>query len=391
MATIAHDHTTTDLNGTPRGGGFYPISYYRFTEDLMLRQMSTATLGGTVTRTNNNEVEFLVNAASGNYALMQSKRCHSSSDGSGIRLEFSTRNFNSVSGVTKEVGLVSSVFSAPYTDELDGVRLFNDGSALRLQAFRFGTSVLDIPMSGWSNAAAAASVNMGNAINLWRLEVSWSGGGSIRVSAIINGAWVVLHHYNGFGVLNDVLCRNFSKPLRWGIRSTGGSGDFYIQSAMVLVDGRQTEFIGEPFTAMTTPGTPVVVNAGNTIALLGVRKRLSMANVESLLESVSVVTNNTSCVVRLILNPFVLGTFTYNDLADSPIQFAIGTASNQAVGGIVLENQHITNNSRGIWYPSKAIGFGVGMNGTQDTLVLCATPVTGNHNIHAIMNLRKVL
>jgi hypothetical protein len=95
---------------------------------------------------------------------------------------------------------------------------------------------------------------------------------------------------------------------------------------------------------------------------------------------------------KLILNPTVAGTFTYNDVTNSPLQSAIGSGStNSTTGGTVLAGGYGAAKSVSDTNALKnLIKLGSSISGVMDTLVLCVYPLGATSmTVYASVNYRS--
>ena len=90
----------------------------------------------------------------------------------------------------------------------------------------------------------------------------------------------------------------------------------------------------------------------------------------------------------MILNPTVSGTFTYADESQSAVQIARGATANTVTGGLKLEGGFIesSGNAGGAAGGTgkdilNAVRLGSLIDGTVDTMVLCARPIGGSTGV----------
>lgn len=91
------------------------------------------------------------------------------------------------------------------------------------------------------------------------------------------------------------------------------------------------------------------------------------------------------------LNPTVAGTFTYNALVDSAIEYAIGVTANTVTGGTTISSGYqqqvgALNNS-----PRNSLRLGSTIAGVMDTFVLCVSPLTTNMDAFGAIDFRNLL
>jgi len=162
-----------------------------------------------------------------------------------------------------------------------------------------------------------------------------------------------------------------------------------ICSAVISEGGK--EDIGTNLYAST--GTSVITAAKDqNNALLGIRLKSAYKGC-----TIDIIDTGIYCSSidayewKLILNPTVNGTFTYNDITNSPLQSAIGNGStNYVTGGTVLAGGYGTSKTAADTNALKnLIKLGSSIAGTMDTLVLCVYPLGANAvTVYASINYR---
>jgi len=80
------------------------------------------------------------------------------------------------------------------------------------------------------------------------------------------------------------------------------------------------------------------------------------------------------------LNPTVAGTFTYSGITDSAVEVAYGATANTVTGGTgtLLASGFCRELSQASASLPTTLYIGSKIDGTRDTLVLCATVLTGS-------------
>jgi hypothetical protein len=123
--------------------------------------------------------------------------------------------------------------------------------------------------------------------------------------------------------------------------------------------------------------------------MLGIR--LKSTNLSSIVKVInaSPFVNSTNDQVRFnfVLNPTIAGVFTYSDVIDSPIQQAIGVATNTVTGGTYLpsifSSGFVTAN---LEENNALLQLGSTINGTRDQIILVATLLSATVTLNGSIN-----
>lgn len=138
----------------------------------------------------------------------------------------------------------------------------------------------------------------------------------------------------------------------------------------------------------STSGTHVDMTTENTLyAIIGIRLKSAYIGetIKMLQSNLQIQTASHQVEWMLILNPTVADTFTYVDEEYSAVQIARGATANTVTGGYKITGGFFESGGQQAGAAgsktsevSNAIKLGSLIDGTRDTIVLCARPIGGS-------------
>lgn len=215
------------------------------------------------------------------------------------------------------------------------------------------------------------------------IDFQWLSAGRVRFGFEINGTIIYVHETEvaNVGIIPWASTPNL--PLRYEITTTTASGicSMRIICASVVAEGG-TDDIGI-VRYKSTAGAAVVTDTEDLLyAVVGIRLKAAFlgATIKMLRMAMQTQTNDEFVEWVLLFNPTVAGTFTYSDLSNSAVQTALGVTANTVTGGVELAGGYLQSGKDGGSDSSvmpSALVLGVAIDGTLDTIVLCARPIGG--------------
>ncbi len=192
-------------------------------------------------------------------------------------------------------------------------------------------------------------------------------------------------------------------PLRSEISNdgTGGASTITQICSSVISEGG-SEDLGVLRYA-STAGTHVDLAVEDTIyAVLGIRLKSEYigASIKLINATLQMHTANHEVEWILKFNPTVAGVFTYNDQTNSAVQIARGATANTVTGGVDIGGGFIESGGSAVGANGSASAglenallLGSKIDGTVDTLVLCARPIAGttDADIEGSLTWREIL
>lgn len=364
-------------------------------------QIDRENLNGTQTYTNG-VVNMSVPANSGDYAIAQTFQRHPYFAGKSHRIEITFDKFQNQAGVTKRVGYFSSNTTTPYDSNKDGFWLESDGTTHKVVIANDG-ALIEIDQASWNvdtlDGTGPSGVTQDFSLfNVMVIDFLYLGGTAVRFG-LKNGEgfnWFHVHeHSNNFAGL---IMRSPHQPLRWEIRSTGGTGTLGQVCGDVATEGT-LDVVSLP-TATPIPTDPVQANTpGTAYALAGIRLKTTDAGRRTNILNAGMVTlvstNNESLEVGMLLNPTIGGTATWLTLPDEPnveylqVDTSNNPSQNTLTGGYTLYRDFMSRDSTN--FSTKDLSLvkrlGHSITGVSDEYIVYVRPLIdgANSDVHGAL------
>lgn len=289
------------------------------------------------------------------------------------------------SGVKKRVG---------YFDSNNGIFLELDGNIARFvqRSYVSGSPVdTQVVQGAWNIDFLNGHTSSGVKLDFTKTQIlfidfEWLGVGRVRCGFVVDGKIYYAHEFRNANNLATVYMSTPNLPVRYEITNNGAGAASNLDCicSTVTSEGGIQDSGSLKYTATTTH---VDANAAGTIyALVGLRLKTAYLSQVINIEDVSLleVTGSKDMEWMLIFNPTVAGVFTYSDLANTSVQSAYGATANTVTNGIYITGGFFSSSnlfSGGVKYGiSSTLRLGSMIDGTLDTIVLCARPLTGITN-----------
>lgn len=307
------------------------------------------------------------------------------------QLVLMTFNFNGLkANNTKREGIF---------DENNGIFLQSVGTVVSL-VIRTKTSGSVV-----NNAVAQADWNLdkldGNGTSGFNLDLTkvqilfidyeWLGVGRVRAGFVIDGHIIYCHEFNHANNLTVVYMGTPNLPLRSEISNPGtGAADSLTQICSTVISEGGSQDLGVIRYASTAGVQTTAVTENTIYAVLGIKLKSSHigASIKLLNASIQIQTATSRLEWILLFNPTVAGTFTYTGRPNGAVQIATGATANTVTGGYQIgggfaesggqQGGNSGSDSKGL---DNAILLGSKIDGTLDSIVLCARPIGGSTNV----------
>jgi len=221
--------------------------------------------------------------------------------------------------------------------------------------------------------------------------MEWLGVGRVRTGFNIDGVTHPAHVFTHANHISHVYMSTPNLPLRYEISNSGTGQIASLEHICASIQSEGgTDEIGKVL-YVSTSGTAVTCTSENiTYAILGIKLKSSYIGetVKLIKSELQIQTASDKIEWTLRFNPTVAGSFTYADLTNSGLQVALGATANTVTGGTIIAggffesggNQAGAGGSRGQSLDNALI-LGSAINGTVDSIVLCAMPVGGTSGV----------
>jgi hypothetical protein len=358
-------------------------------------------LGGNATSTHlpaDARTRIAVTANAADYAIRQTKMRFNYQPGKSSAVFFTFFNEH-VDGLIKRCGLFDGTGTNNLTPN-NGI-FFETNAGISWNIAKNGTVTERVLQPDWNVDTLDGSGDADNpsglclcstATQIGFIDFEWLGVGRVRVGFVIGGLIVYTHYFNHANVdgYSSVYMSTPNLPLRYDIQSDGVASGFidHICTSVMAEGGREDNGI---IRYASTAGTHVDANVENTIyAIMGIRLKADYNDISVKILSAALQIQTATHKVEWLLkfNPTVADTFTYADQADSAVQIARGALANTVTGGYDITGGFLESGGqqagaagstdRGI---ENALLLGSKIDGTMDTIVLCARPIAGSTNV----------
>lgn len=291
------------------------------------------------------------------------------------------------SGIVKRTGLF---------DDNDGIFLELSGTTPYFVQ-RFNGVDTKVEQSNWNNDTMDGNGNSQITLdwtktNLFFIDYEWLGVGRVRVGFVYDGKIYYAHYFNNTQNTIEVYMKTPNLPIRSSIINLGSgiASQFTTICSTVISEGGNDDL--GIIRYASTNGTHIDMASENTIyAILGIRlKNTYLAETIKIINTgLQIQTASHQIEWMIILNPTVSGTFNYVDEQYSGVQIARASGAGPTViGGYKIDGGFLEsggNANGGAGSTTKgidtALRLGSLINGTRDTIVLCARPIGGSTDV----------
>lgn len=356
-------------------------------------------IGGSATSTHNSInacTEMRVTANTNDYVIRQTKQRPNYQPGKGQKM-FMTFRSPMNDGITNRIGIFDGTGTNNLTPN-NGIFLETDGS-LSWNICKNGTISETITQTNWNVDTLDGNGDSGIVLDMTSpqiliIDFEWLGVGRVRVGFVIDGLIYYCHYFNHSNNSDflSVYMSTPNLPLRYSIETDGTSvGALDHICSTVISEGGQEQTgilrgIDNGTTALTASST------GTTYAVVGIKLKDVYKDITIIPEFFSLIcTTNDNFRWDIRLNPTVAGTFTYNDIANSALQEAIGVGTNTVTGGVVIDTGYGKSDFASNRKLVTALRLGSTIAGVQDEIVLCVTPLSNNANFFGSLTVRELL
>ncbi len=340
---------------------------------------------------------FLTVSANNDYAIRQTFQRFNYQTGKSQLCIFTFSQMQNVANVQKRIGVFQTSTVAPYTGTPDGIYLEADGTDISVNIAFTGT-INKVTQSNWNvdtlDGTGASGITLDfSKSNIFFIDYEWLGVGRVRCGFFVDGQPVYCHYFNNANNLAaGVYMKSPNQPVRYEIRSTGGVGTLEQICSTIASEG-SNNVLG--FERSVRDAVDFQANrAGQNYGIYGIRLKATQLNAKIDIIRVSLVSETDDDFIwSLVLNPTVTNAPTYNDLANSAVQIAVGIdgggGATQISGGIILDS--------GVGIPSatvndaiqSALSIGVSIDGTRDEIWLAVEPRSAGLDLSATETFRQ--
>ena len=391
------DSSNLDAFGRLRTSNVTSLLEYKHTHDKLSLIIDEVVSGAGATSSFNptySEVNMSV-TNNNEYVIRQGKSRGIYQPGKGQIIETSFSNFSLETNVIKRVGYFTSTSVAPYNSTFDGIFLESNGvtNTISFQIWSSGTNILTSNTTSWLTTDYDVSLIDWDKTQLMTIDFQWLGVGRVRFGLVIDGLFKLFATNSGSNNLFNVYMKSPNQPIRYEIRSSGGSGSFNMICAQISLEGtinnlQKSVFI-DNFTART------LATAGTKYPLIGYRINTNYSGTNITLSDIQTLNitspSKADFYVTVELNPVLSATPAFNNITNSAVDYALGTGaqtvttSGHRIAGFLGSGAAIQVDS--FEFKDNVLRPGIKINGTQDEVWICIVASLNNQDLRTAINL----
>ncbi len=355
--------------------------------DEVLGGSATSTFGG-----DNAAIEMTV-SNTGDYVIRQSLQRALYQPGKSQICEFSFSDFDLDENVIKRVGYFSSTTAATYDSQFDGFFLESNGinNQVSFQIWRTGNLILSSTTSDWDSSQINPVTIDWSRTQLAIMDFQWLGVGRVRFGLSLSGQTYIFKTHTGSNNLEDVYITSPNQPIRYEIRSSGGTATFHQICSQISSEGSSNN-IGRKASAVAPISAATQFNTGGVkYPFIGLRAGLDYNEVQIEIDQISIInSSNDKYLITVEINPTLSSTPSFVSGNTLDYEYALGngtptvTSSGYILGSFLGDASTVTSNS--FSFPDVEVKPGRKINGTRDQLWICITPFSNNSTYYGSVN-----
>ena len=220
------------------------------------------------------------------------------------------------------------------------------------------------------------------------IDFQWLSIGIVHFGVQIDGILHYVHKTSPSNTSAIPWSSTPNLPIRYQMVTTASSPASTMREIChVVISEGGNDPVGVPHSEATV--NHVNANAADTFyALVGIRLKAAAVGCTVILNAISILSeSNDDFEWTIFHNPTVAGTFTYGDKDNSCVQTALGANANTVTLGTPVQRGFGSQTAARQSDVSRSVlRLGSAIDGTLDTLVLCARPLGTNADIQGCMN-----
>lgn len=350
--------------------------------------------GGTITSTHDSTNAQVIMSGTGanSYVIRQTFNAAVYQPGKSQIMEASFSNFQLQTDVVKRVGLFTSSSASTYSSNFDGFFLESNGitNKISFQIWKSGTLTYSADTSVWDTSEINPSTINWSKTNLMIADYQWLGVGRVRFGIVLSGITYYFVKNSGTNNLSNVYMSSSAKPIRYELKTSGGTGSFNMICSQVSMEGSLNQLF-EPLGVSNS--TEITLPSGGTkYAVVGVKMGSGYENISPIIKNINLLnTSNDNYICTIEIGPTINGTTSYSAQSQSGVMVAFGngtqtvTTSGTILGNFIGESGSAALSSFELL--DSQVNAGRKINGTVQETWICVTPLGDNAKFYSSLNL----
>lgn len=332
-------------------------------------------------------------STSGDFAIRQSRQRINYLSGKSQLIKL-TGIMTPTASVTQRIGAFQGGTSTPF-DVLDGICFEAEGTTMRVRIYKNGSANMSADQSSWNIDPMDGTGPSGITVDwtkgqIFIIDYQWLGLGRVRFYLSIDGVAYQVHEFNNANVVTDVYMRSPNQPVRYEIRSTGGTASLKQICCAVESEGGE-----QPSGLTACLKTPSTLTIGTTYQLLkAIRLKSSQLDATVLVEKINTIAiSSADYEYTIAWNPIIAGTPNWVDVTGGALQEWNGDGSTNAVTPLleIDGGYNSSDTDAKTTAINSSLRLGAEIDGTQDVIALAVRTFSGTDTFRGSFSLRQLL
>jgi hypothetical protein len=321
-----------------------------------------------------------------NYAVYQ--------PGKSQLFEASFSIFQLESDVIKRVGYFNSTSGSTYSDDLDGFFLESDGinNEISFQIWKSGDLMYSSSTTSWSSNVIDPNTIAWSESNLMIVDFQWLGVGRVRFGMVISGVIYYFTEYTAVGDIPTVYMSSPNKPIRYELRTSGGTGSLNMICSQVSMEGSLNQLVIP--TGIVGPLSQVTFStSGVKYPFIGIKTSSGYEDISLILENINIMnTSNDNFYCTVEIDPPINGTYSFSTTSQPEVMISIGDGS-QTITATTSQVYAVFMGEAGTTTPStfqltdSSINPGSTIDGRSQEIWINIIPLSNNATFFGSANL----
>lgn len=298
--------------------------------------------------------------------------------------EMTFSNFQLETDVIKRVGYFDSTSGSTYSDDFDGIFLESNGvtGLITFQIWKSGTLTYSSDTSTWSSDIVDPTTLDWSKTQLLLCDFQWLGVGRVRLGLVLSGQTIYFDEFSGTDNLTTVYMSSPNHPIRYELRTSGGSGSLNMICGQVSMEGSLNQLV-IPIGIVGPQSTITLSTVGTKYPFIGVKMNSGYENISLLLEQVNILnTSNDNYYCTVEIDPPINGSYSFTATSQSEVMKSICDGSQTITGSSEILACFIgeagTSASSTFITLDSQVTPGKYISGEPQELWICITPLGAN-------------